>query len=103
MGLGQGEQVGERPPKALLDKFKANNVPDEIGLIEEQIEEMNHQIRCLDDIDPEVIRKYQSLIEDIETISREKEEMENKVHNSRKDLINPAYMYTNINSHFLCR
>ena len=102
MGLGHGEQVGERPPKALLDKFKANNVPDEIGLIEEQIEEMNHQIRCLDDIDPEVIRKYQSLIEDIETISREKEEMENKVHNSRKDLINPAY-YTDINSHFLCR
>ena len=95
MGLGQGEQVGERPPKALLDKFKANNVPDEIGLIEEQIEEMNHQIRCLDDIDPEVIRKYQSLVEDIETISREKEEMENKV-TCRKGCMIVAN--TNINS-----
>ena len=79
MGLGHGEQIGERPPKALLDKFKEKDVPDEVGLIEMRIEELNHQIRCLDDVDPEVIRKYQSLVEDIETISREVEEFEKKV------------------------
>ena len=79
MGMGSREQVGDKPPKRLMDKFKENSVPDEVGLIEMRIEELNHQIRCLDDVDPEVIRKYQSLVEEIEVLSREVEEFEKKV------------------------
>ena len=79
MGLGAGQQVGDRPPKALLDKFREHGVPDVVGLIEDRMEELNHQIRCLDDVDPEVIRQYQALVEQIEIVSREVEEFENKV------------------------
>ena len=41
---GAARDVGERPPKAMLDKFREKQVPEEVGLIEMRIEELTQQV-----------------------------------------------------------
>ena len=83
-----GRYKGDEPPNSLVRSFQAENIQN-IGTDECRIrmQELESQLECLDDVDPEVIRRFKLHRKNVEDIEQEIERMQVEMEKRKENVV----------------
>ena len=90
-----GKFKGDEPPKELKQKFIKDDI-ENIGTDEckIRIRELEAQLQCIDDVDPEVIRKFKRYRQNVEDIEGQIERMQTEMEKRKEsvDLVRERWL-----------